>query len=151
LHQFTLDETDVLYRHDIPVLMEYRLPHGWHMSAAGYVVLPPSLDGRELRSIIEEQRMQMTPEQRYRSWWFGRDVDGTLAAYGYRPRRRGDPPRWPLYFPEAQHMARFHAGGSNFTAPRRHLTMFIRCLLYKPAIFCTNRMNFVVLLCFRIF
>jgi hypothetical protein len=33
-----------------------------------------------------------------RSWWYGCDIDGTLAAYGYRPRIHYDPPCWPLFF-----------------------------------------------------
>jgi hypothetical protein len=50
--QFNLDEADVLYRHYIPVPMEYHLPLGWHLSAAGYAVSSPPPDGPELRSLI---------------------------------------------------------------------------------------------------
>ena len=57
---FNLDEADVLYRNHIPVLPEYRLPHGWHMLAAGYAMPPPPSDGLELRFLIEERRAQMT-------------------------------------------------------------------------------------------
>jgi hypothetical protein len=52
--QFTLDEAEVLYRHHIPVPMEYRLPHGWHRFATGYLVPPPPPDRPELRSLIVE-------------------------------------------------------------------------------------------------
>jgi hypothetical protein len=40
-----------------------------------------------------------------RTWWDDHDVDGTLAAYGYRLRIYDvDPARWPVYLPQAQHM-----------------------------------------------
>jgi hypothetical protein len=42
-----------------------------------------------------------------RSWWYRRDVEGTLAAYGYRPRIHGvDPPCWQLFFPQAREPTR---------------------------------------------
>jgi hypothetical protein len=34
--QFNLDEEEVLYQHLIPVPMEYRLRHGWHMAASSF-------------------------------------------------------------------------------------------------------------------
>jgi hypothetical protein len=43
-HQFTLDEA-LLYRHHIPVPMEYRLPHGWQLSTGGYTVPLAPPDG----------------------------------------------------------------------------------------------------------
>jgi hypothetical protein len=41
-----------------------------------------------------------------RAWWHGRGIDATLQRYGYHQRARGDPPRVPLYFPQAECMAR---------------------------------------------
>jgi hypothetical protein len=63
-HQFTIEEADVLYRHHIPVPMEYRLTHVWHMSVADYAVPPPAPDGPELRSLIEEWQLQMMSYRR---------------------------------------------------------------------------------------
>jgi hypothetical protein len=40
----------------------------------------------------------------HQMWNPRRDVYGTLAAYGYQPRTRGDGPRWPLYFTQAHRM-----------------------------------------------
>jgi hypothetical protein len=69
--QFTLNEAGVLYQHRISVPMNYRPPHGWHLSAVGYAVSPPPSDGPELRSLIEERcllieerRAQMPPAER---------------------------------------------------------------------------------------
>jgi hypothetical protein len=40
-----------------------------------------------------------------RAWWHDRGVDATLQQYGNRQRTYGDPPRFPLYFPQAACMA----------------------------------------------
>jgi hypothetical protein len=54
---------------------------------------------------VEDAR-SVGPDAGRWTWWYGRDVDMTLAAYGYRPRIYGvDPPRWPVYFPQAHGMA----------------------------------------------
>lgn len=39
--QLTFDEADVLYWHRIPVPVQYKLPHGWHVSNDGFAVPPP--------------------------------------------------------------------------------------------------------------
>jgi hypothetical protein len=39
--QLSLDETDVLYWHRIPVPVQYKLLHDWHIFNAGFA-LPPS-------------------------------------------------------------------------------------------------------------
>ena len=48
-----------MYLHRIPVPLEFKLPHGWHLSHVGFAVpLPPA--GLELRSLIEQRRPHMS-------------------------------------------------------------------------------------------
>jgi hypothetical protein len=55
-----------MYSTGIPVPMEYRLPHDWHLSAAGYAVPPPPPDKHELHLLIEVRRAHMPPAGRRR-------------------------------------------------------------------------------------
>jgi hypothetical protein len=135
--QLSLDEADVLSWQCIPVPLEFKLPHGWHLSNVSYAVPPPL--GPEMCALIDERRPHMTLAERShpsiaqnspawpwrfqkerdiklarsagrgpgrfnrigrRGWWQGRDVDVTLAEYGYRSRIHIiDPKRLPLYYP----------------------------------------------------
>ena len=61
--QLSLDEADVFFWQRIPVPLEFKLPHGWHLSHAGYAVPPPP-NGAEMRSLIEERRARMSPAER---------------------------------------------------------------------------------------
>jgi hypothetical protein len=54
-------EADVLYWQHIPVLLQFKLPHGWHLSNIGYAVPSP---GPEMRALIIERRSHMTPAER---------------------------------------------------------------------------------------
>jgi hypothetical protein len=53
-HNFTLGEAQVLFRTHLLVSPEYRLIHGWHLSNAGYAVLPAP-EGDEVHALIEER------------------------------------------------------------------------------------------------
>ncbi|MFY0277371.1 hypothetical protein, partial [Escherichia coli] len=39
-------------------------PHGWHLSNAGFAVSPLPPPGMELRSLIDERRVRMSPAER---------------------------------------------------------------------------------------
>jgi hypothetical protein len=136
----------LMYWQSIPVPLQFKLPHGWHLSNTGYV--EPSLPlvlGPKRRALIAKRRAHMSPAERSqpasaqnnptwprrfqekrdnelarlagsdasrfnrvgrRDWWQGRDVDTTLAEYGFKPRIHGvDPTRVPLFYPQAQCMA----------------------------------------------
>jgi hypothetical protein len=60
--QLSLHEADVLYWQLIPVPLQFKLPHCWHLSNAGYVVPPPP--GPEMRALIAERRSHMMPTER---------------------------------------------------------------------------------------
>ena len=57
--QLSLDEADVFFWQRISVPLEFKLPHGWHLSHAGYAVPPPPT-GAELRSHIDERRAHVS-------------------------------------------------------------------------------------------
>jgi hypothetical protein len=59
-HNLNLDEAEVFHRARLLVPLEYRLPHGWHLSNTGYAV-PPLPAGAEPRTRIDECRAQMMP------------------------------------------------------------------------------------------
>jgi hypothetical protein len=48
--QLSLDEANILYWLRIPVLLQFKLAHRWHLSNVGYVVTPPPL-GAEMRAL----------------------------------------------------------------------------------------------------
>jgi hypothetical protein len=50
-----LDEAEVFHRACLDVTPEYRLPHRWHFSNAGYAV-PPLPAGAKLRTLIDESK-----------------------------------------------------------------------------------------------
>jgi hypothetical protein len=56
---FTEAEACVLWKNAILVLPVWHLPHGWNVSAAGYVV-PPMSEGADLEALIG-RRWQMLP------------------------------------------------------------------------------------------
>jgi hypothetical protein len=43
------------------VSLQFKLPQGWHVSNAGYIVPPP---GSETRALIAERHAHMTPAER---------------------------------------------------------------------------------------
>jgi hypothetical protein len=59
LTSFTEAEARVLWENTILVPPAWHLPHGWHVSVAGYAV-PPILEGAELEALIG-RRWQMLP------------------------------------------------------------------------------------------
>jgi hypothetical protein len=59
LTNFTETEAMVLWENAILVPSAWHLPHGWHVSAAGYVI-PPIPEGAELDNLIG-RRWQMLP------------------------------------------------------------------------------------------
>jgi hypothetical protein len=67
-HNLNLYEAEVFYRTRMLVPLKYRLPHGWHLSNAGYVV--PPLSAVELRALIDERRAQLLPQQHVQHMWF---------------------------------------------------------------------------------
>ena len=54
--QLTYDEADVFYWQRVPVPLSFKLPHGWHLSNAGYAVPQPPPSGPERRALIHERR-----------------------------------------------------------------------------------------------
>jgi hypothetical protein len=67
-HNLNLDEAEVFHRACLLVPLEYRLPHGWHMSNAGYAI-PLLLMGPDLRALNDERRARMMPRQRAQPRW----------------------------------------------------------------------------------
>jgi hypothetical protein len=59
--QLTYDEADILYWQRIPVSLQFRLLHGWHLSNAGCAVPPPPPAGPETHARIAEWRAHMSP------------------------------------------------------------------------------------------
>jgi hypothetical protein len=60
---FNADEAMVLWENGILVPSAWHLPHGWHVSAAGYAVPPlPEVDA--LDDIIDQLRQLLLPAQR---------------------------------------------------------------------------------------
>ena len=62
--QLTYDEADILYWQRIPMPLHFKLPHGWHLSNAGYAVPPQPPPGAETRALIDERCAHMTPAER---------------------------------------------------------------------------------------
>jgi hypothetical protein len=62
--QLSLEEDDILYLLRIPMPLQFKLPRGWHISNAGYVVSPPP--GPEMHALIAERRSHMTPTEQSR-------------------------------------------------------------------------------------
>jgi hypothetical protein len=60
---FNADEAIVMWENGILVPSAWHLPHGWHISAAGYGV-PPLLEGDMLDDIIDQLRHLLLPVQR---------------------------------------------------------------------------------------
>jgi hypothetical protein len=60
----TYDKPDGQCWQRIPVLVEYKLLHGWYISNAGFAVPPPPPAGPELRTLITERRKHMMPADR---------------------------------------------------------------------------------------
>jgi hypothetical protein len=67
-HNLSLNEAEVFHRAHLLVMPEYRLPHGWHMSNAGYAI-PLLLMGPDLRALNDERRARMMPRQRAQPRW----------------------------------------------------------------------------------
>jgi hypothetical protein len=57
--KFNQVEARILWENAILVLPAWHLPHGWHVSAAGYAA-PPIPEGAELEALIG-RRWQMLP------------------------------------------------------------------------------------------
>lgn len=125
--QLTYDEADVLYWQRIPVPLQFKLPHGWHLSNAGYAVPSPPPPGPETRALIAERRAHMAPAERSLPenaqnspawpWWFQDERDIELARSAGRFNRVGRWAWWqgcdvgvPTFFPQAQCMAPEAAG-----------------------------------------
>jgi hypothetical protein len=129
--QLSLDEADVLYWPRILVPLQFKLPHDWHLSNAGYAV-PPLIAERRLH-ILPVERSQPGNAQNNPTWlwrfqdehnielarsarrdagrfnhigrqtrWHGRDVDTTFLKCGYRSRIHSiDPMRVLVYYLQA--------------------------------------------------
>jgi hypothetical protein len=62
--QLSLDEPDVLYWQRIPMPVQFKLPHGWHISNAGFAVPPSPPAGPHVQALARERRNQMMPAKR---------------------------------------------------------------------------------------
>jgi hypothetical protein len=60
---FNADEARVLRENDILIMPSWHLPHGWHISAAGYTV-PPLPEGNALDDLIDRCWQMLPPSER---------------------------------------------------------------------------------------
>jgi hypothetical protein len=56
-----LRSVQLTYWQRIPVPLQLKLSHGWHVAKAGYAVPPPPPPGPETRALIAERRAHMSP------------------------------------------------------------------------------------------
>jgi hypothetical protein len=97
--QLTYDEANVMYRQRIPVSLQFKPPHGWHMSNAGYTA-PPTPAGPEAHTLIAERWVHTSPTDKSQpsnaptSPTWPRRFEEERAVFG-QPRCRSFQPRRP--------------------------------------------------------
>jgi hypothetical protein len=97
--QLSYDEADVLYWKRISVEVEYKLPHGWHVSNAGFGVPPSPPEGPQMRDLIRERLNLLTLTERN------------------LPTNALDDPMWPRWFEHERAVAPL--GGTAATSTTR--------------------------------